>query len=214
MEFNGELEILRGLEVDYHSPIVGIIGPLVDRYPVDYVVGSVHFVDGWVIDDPETLTLDPYRDCTPEELADKYLRRLEEAAQSGLFQMMAHIDFMKKCWHAIGGKPKNWDERIRKTAKVLKDTGVTVELNTRGWVLPEVDDSYPSRDTLKILYETGVPVTIGSDAHSLDRVGDGAHHAINLLHEIGYRELTVFRKRVPTTIPIEPELLTKSEHHE
>jgi len=202
MEFNGELEILRGLEVDYHAPIVGIIGPLLDRYPVDVVLGSVHFIEGWVIEDPETLKLEPFRNCTPEELAEMYLRRVEEAAHSGMFQVMAHVDFMKKCWHAIGGKPKNWEKRIRETAKVFHDTGVTVELNTRGWVLPEINEAYPSNSFLKLLFKAGVPITVGTDAHSVERVGENIDKAIQLLYDVGYRELTIFRNRIPATIPL------------
>jgi histidinol-phosphatase (PHP family) len=202
LEFNGELEVLRGLEVGYHAPIVGVIGPIIDRYPVDYVLGAVHFVDEWVIDDPETLQLAPFRDCSAEELGEMYLRRLEEAAQSGLFQVMAHVDFMKKCWNMLGGKPKNWDTRIRQVAKIFRDTGVTVELNTRGWALPEVGNAYPSREFLEVLFEMGVPVTVGSDAHRLERVGDGIARALDVLYKVGYRELTIFRNRTPISIPL------------
>jgi histidinol-phosphatase (PHP family) len=214
MEFNGQLEVLRGLEVDYHAPILGIIGPLLERYPVDYVAGSVHFVDEWVIDDPKTLKLEPYRNCTPEDLAELYLRRLEEAAHSGLFQVMAHIDYMKKCWGVIGGKPSNWDSRIRRVAREFKDTGVTVELNTRGWVLPKVGDAYPSREFLEILHEMEVPVTIGSDAHSIERVGDGVQRAMTLLYDIGFREITVFRNRGVVRLPLTSEVFTAGKHHE
>jgi histidinol-phosphatase (PHP family) len=206
MEFNGELEVLRGLEVDYHAPIVGIIGPLIDRYPLDYVVGSVHFVDDWIIDDPETLQKEPYRSCSPEDLAEMYLRRLEGAAQCGLFQVMAHVDYMKKCWGAIGGKPRIWDTRIRDVMRIFRETGVAVELNTRGWALPEVNDSYPSRETLELLFASGIPITIGSDAHVLERVGDRVDMAAKILYEIGYRELTIFRNRVPITLPLVSEL--------
>jgi histidinol-phosphatase (PHP family) len=202
MEFNGELEVLRGLEIDYHAPIVGIIGPLLDRYPVDFVLGSVHFVDNWVIEDPETLKLEPFRNCTPEELAEIYLRRMEEAAHSGMFQVMAHVDFMKKCWNAIGRKPENWEKRIKQTAQVFKETGVTVELNTRGWVLPEISEAYPSNSFLKLQFKAGVPITVGSDAHSVERVGENVDKALKLLYNIGYREVTIFRNRIPSTIPL------------
>jgi len=213
MEFNGALEVLRGLEIDYHAPILGIIGPVLDRYPVDYVMGAVHFVDEWVIDDPETLKLEPYRRYSAEDLAEMYLRRLEEAAHSGMFQVMAHVDYMKKCWGAIGGKPSNWDARIREVARVFKDTGVTVEFNTRGWTLPAVGDAYPSREFLEALFDMGVPVTVGSDAHEVERVGDSVGRALQILWEIGYREIVVFRNRGAVHIPLTQELLTPDEHH-
>ncbi len=214
MEFEGELEVLRGLEVDYHAPVVGVIGPLLDRHRLDYVVGSVHFVDDWVIDDPDTLQSPPFKDCSPEELGDMYLRRLEEAAQSGLFQVMAHVDYIKKCWGHFGGKPKNWDQRFRKTAQVFKESGVVVELNTRGWIQPAVGDAYPSRDMLNTLFEAGVPITIGSDAHSMERVGDGVERGMGVLHEIGYRELTLFRNRVARIIPLATEPIAQGVDHD
>lgn len=214
MEFKGEMEVLRGLEVDYHAPVVGVIGPLLDRYGLDYVVGSVHFVDDWVIEDTDTLQVVPFKDCTGEELGEMYLRRLEQAAESGLFQVMAHVDFIKKCWDHFGGKPDNWDDRFVTTAKVFKEAGVAVELNTRGWVLPEVGDAYPSHEILETLFAAGVPVTIGSDAHSLERVGEGVERAMGVLHNIGYRELTVFRNRVARTIPLIAEQIAKDVDHD
>ena len=80
-------------------------------------------------------------------------------------------------------------------------------------MLPEVGDSYPSRDVLEMLYEDGVPITIGSDCHQIERVGDGVERAMKLLYDIGFRELMIFRNKVGDTVPLTQELVSARASH-
>jgi histidinol-phosphatase (PHP family) len=47
-----------------------------------------------------------------------------------------------------------------------------------------------------------VPVTLGSDAHGPEQVGRYFDEALELLHEVGYRELAVFSERQRSFIPL------------
>ena len=125
-----------------------------------------------------------------------------------------------KDWHRKG---QILGIAIHHSATANKVTGAPVgnaaaffdyHVNTRGWTQPEVGDAYPSREMLETLFAEGVPVTIGSDAHSLERVGDGVARAMGVLHDIGYRELTVFRNRAARTIPLVREKIAQGVDHD
>jgi len=114
-----------------------------------------------------------------------------EACASGLFDIIGHIDVIKK----FGYKPQESLEQYwYKTARVLKQTGTCLELNTAGRDAP-VGEFYPARRFLEICRAAGVPVTLGSDAHGPDQVGRHFAEGTALLKAAGYTELAVFTGR-------------------
>ena len=61
--------------------------------PWDYVIGSVHYVDGWGFDNPETHMYSNHDDL--EELYKRFFETVEQAIRSGLFDFVAHLDNLK-----------------------------------------------------------------------------------------------------------------------
>lgn len=203
MEFSGAAETLIGLEVDYHQGMVERYREILPRLPLDYVVGAIHTVKDWVVDLPDSISESSLLGMDAEGLYREYFTALREAARSGLFDYIAHPDFIKKALpHLNLSKPPQTERIYRETAETLAACKVGIEINTRGLILPDVGEYYPEEAFLRECARAGVPVTIGSDAHITDRVGDGVEGAVEYAYAAGYREICIWRKRELIALPI------------
>jgi len=48
-----DLYVARGLEIDFIPGREETIKEMLDQYPLDFVIGSVHYIDGWPFDHPD-----------------------------------------------------------------------------------------------------------------------------------------------------------------
>jgi histidinol-phosphatase (PHP family) len=192
-KFGNRINILFGLEVDYFSEFEKEIGQVLQRFSLDYVIGSIHFLDGWNYDTDKSR----YSEFANDYLYEWYFSELQNAVKSGLFDYMAHPDLIKK--HRI------WPETsktnlYKETAKIFADFGVAYEVNTSGRDRP-CGEFFPGSELTGELYRAGVPVTLGSDSHSAKQIGRYFTEAKALLRETGYQSVVRYKKR---KIVIEP----------
>lgn len=185
-----EIRIKLGIEADYYSPNEeDATRALLQQYPFDYVYGSVHFVDGWAIDDPRNLHR--WNEKGVDTIYEGYFRRLQQAARSGLFDIISHTDVVKK----FGHRPtKDLSPLFEETVQAYKDSDVAVEINTSGLRKP-VKEIYPSPQLLRLLKQYDVPIVFGSDAHHPQEVGKDFAHTKQVAKEFGFAELVVFERR-------------------
>src|SRR6185436_14972471 len=89
------LTIKLALEVDYIPGHEEWIRDLAARHPWDYLIGAVHYVsDSCDVDSPKKISEWKHRD--PDEVWTTYFERLTLAAESRLFEIIAHADLCKK----------------------------------------------------------------------------------------------------------------------
>ena len=90
-----QLPIRLGLECDFIPGKEGWIRELAAKAQFDYFIGAVHYITpDWDVDNP--LKLARWKDQPVEEVWTKYFKAMTQAAQSGLFDFMAHPDLVKK----------------------------------------------------------------------------------------------------------------------
>ncbi|MFZ5597833.1 MAG: histidinol-phosphatase HisJ family protein [Bacillota bacterium] len=185
-----------GVEVDYIPGREEEARRFISAHPFDYVIGSVHYLDGWGFDHP--LFVEEYRRRDIEEIYAGYFELLCQAAASGIFDIIAHPDLIKKFGHRPEKAPLHL---YRQAARVFASSGVCVEVNTAGLRVP-AGEIYPTLEFLRLCRLEGVPAVTGSDAHSPELVGNGFGAAVDLLKEAGYTGVTLFkgRKRTMTGI--------------
>lgn len=177
-----------GVEVDYLPSQTGQIRAVLENNEFDYVVGSVHFVDGWGIDDRREIHY--YDEYRLEDLYNRYFELLVQGAQSGLFDVMAHPDLIKKFFKLEPEPVHLYDPVI----KAIASAGVALEFSSAGLRKP-CRETYPSGEFLKICRRYDIPLTLGSDAHAPDQVGFGFPGLVRQLREVGYSELARFEGR-------------------
>jgi len=165
------------------------------QYPLDYVIGSVHWLGDWSIFWEER----PAGRSTAD-LYTEYLHTTQAVARSGVYDIIGHLD----CIKTVGHLPDPAiTPLLEETVKVLAETGVTVELNTSGWRKRSCNDCYPRAALLERCHHWGVPVTLSSDAHHPDQVGSAFDRAVALLKDVGYREIASYTQRRRTLIPLD-----------
>jgi len=185
-----QLEIKIALEMDYLPSQVEWVRGLIARHPWDYVIGAVHYVsDSWDLDNPKRISEWKQRD--PFAVWTAYFERLTMAAESGLFEIIAHADLCKKfCFY-----PKeDCTPLFTRFLQAVKRSGAAMELNTAG-LRKDCKEIYPSPQIVRLASEIGVPITFGSDAHAPGEVGADFSAAMALARSAGYTEACRFTGR-------------------
>lgn len=191
------VEVLFGIEIDAVPEAREHAAALLTAYPFDLVLGSVHFIDGWAFDDPDKTS--GYDDWDYNDLWERYFSDLVDAGRSGLADVMAHADLVKKFCR----RPATPVGHLyAATASALREAGVAVEVNTAGLRKP-CRELYPGPEFLVELRRAGVPVTVGSDAHAPDQVALGMNEAVEALRTAGYGSVLVFRDRIAEEVGID-----------
>lgn len=182
------LPVKVSLEVDFIPEHIESIRDVLSRYPWDYVLGSVHFLGSWGID------MDPgygWPEADVDAVYRKYFETLAAAASSGLFDVLAHPDLVKKFGHT---PTFSVQELYDDVARRVKEADVAIEISTAG-LHKTVGEMYPSEAFLRRFYEHGVPITLASDAHTPEHIGRDFDQAIALARRVGYEEIVTFNRR-------------------
>jgi len=184
--YEEKIKILLGYEVDY---IPNHIDDRVLSSDVDYLIGSVHFIDRWGFDNPEFIG--EYKSRDIDTIWIEYFSAVENMAKSGLFDIVGHFDLIKVFKYL----PKT-DIRLLaiNALKAIKKSNMTLEINSAGLRKP-IGEIYPSKYLLEEAYSLDIPITLGSDAHSVNQVGYGYDNAISLAKEIGYENANIYQGR-------------------
>lgn len=156
-----DITLLKGMEVDFFDTPRWRAGfeKAVDILKPDYIIGSAHFIHTerglWNCHDMKRASA-----SEQEQGLHTYWQNVRQAAASGYFDFMAHLDLMKK---AGLGKDEKWIAQEEKTATCLSDFNVYAEMNTScyGWA----QEAYPSFRIMQMLSKYGVSMLISDDAH-------------------------------------------------
>ena len=178
------LPVKLGLEVDYAGGWQDELDAILEPYPWDYLLGSVHWIDGLAVDSSPNAGV--WAEWPVEEVWRRYFEALAELAASGHVDVLAHPDLPK----IFGRRP----ERIEYPPLA----GVALEISTNGRYKP-VGELYPD---LELLHAAGLPVTLASDAHVPENVGRDFDLALELARAAGYETVTVFEGRTARQEPL------------
>ena len=182
------LPVKLGLEVDYVPGREDETLELLSPYPWDYLLGSVHFIDGLGVDGPPRLV----DEVGPEEAWRRYFATLAEAAQAGLFDALSHPDLVKIFGHDVGVELAA--ELHAAAADAVAQADIAVEVSTAGAYKP-TGRLYPEHGFLRACRERGVPITLASDAHLAEHVGRDLDRAVDHARTAGYETVSVFERR-------------------
>jgi histidinol-phosphatase (PHP family) len=199
-EFVREHTDLRlGIEADFVPGREDRSANLLEACPLDYAVGSVHFLRDGALDMDDYSVWDGARSV--EGVWRRYFQTIGESARSGLFDIVGHPDLVKM-WGDPRRRPEGDLRRYYEVAvEGIAEAGVAVEVSTAGLRKP-VGEIYPAPAFLEMCVQAGVPVALSSDAHRPQDVGAGYEQALELLAGLGVNELCVFEGRARRLEPI------------
>ncbi|HLN17637.1 MAG TPA: histidinol-phosphatase [Acidimicrobiales bacterium] len=192
------LPIVVGLEVDHYRGRMDKVGELLDGYPFDVLLGSVHWVGAWRFDDlGDEISMAEWSVRDIDRCWDEYTEAIEELAASGACDVLAHPDLVKAAGHRPAA-PDEWWDRL---AEAAASSGMAAEVSSAGWRKP-ADEAYPAKPLLDRFVARGVPLTTASDAHHLELVADRSAELRAMLGAAGVGELRAYRARRPHPVPV------------
>ena len=190
------LPVVIGLEVDFYRDRMDQVAALLENYPFDVLLGSVHWLGAWRFDDIDVpLQMDEWSTRQVDDCWDDYTLALEELAASAACDVLAHPDLIKVAGY-VPEAPTEWWDRMAEAAAA---SGMAAELSSAGWRKP-VGEQYPALGLMERFAARGVPFTTASDAHRQEQVADRAPALRQILQAVGVESLQGYRGRVPHTV--------------
>lgn len=182
-----KIDILLGYEVDF---IQGdYLLDDIKNANVDYLIGSVHYLDKWGFDNPEFIKEYEHRDI--DTIWQEYFDAVELMAKSGYFDIVGHLDLIKVFKFL---PTKDIKELAFNALKAIKNSGMAIEINSAGFRKP-IKEQYPSKELLQLSWDMEIPITFSSDAHSVEQIGFMYEDAKNLAKSIGYTKCAYFKNK-------------------
>ncbi|MFZ1685591.1 MAG: histidinol-phosphatase [Candidatus Zixiibacteriota bacterium] len=166
------LSVLLGLEFGWYPGCEEEALKVKRSFPFDYFLVGVH-----EIDDICYCCSDTYEKCFSrfgiEEMAEKYFAQVIDAAKSGVFNTIAHLDYYRKYGEKVYGAKVHQIHKpyLEDLFDVLKASGTGIEVNTAAR-RKGLDSYFPLVETVNLAKRAGVDVLfLGSDAHAPEQVG-------------------------------------------
>ena len=193
-------DIRVGVELGYQPQSVSKMKKLVHDYPFDFVIMSMHIIDG----------LDPYEGSffkgrTQKESYQKYFEAVLESVQTYKdYDVYGHLDYIVRYgkFDSHSYDYEDYKDIIDLILLAIIKNGKGIELNTSGLdQLP--NQTFPKLEVLKRYKELGGKIiTLGSDAHKTKDLGRHFNKAFQLLKQSGFDEIAIFKQRKPEFVKI------------
>ena len=169
-----EIVILKGVEWGWDCE-----GEMPRFTGFDYISLSVHRCDERIED-----VVKCYED---------FLRRMLECVEVAKFDVLDHFDFVRRYMPGNPPIPDHLKPMVMEILEIISEKGSAVELNTEGFSV--FGEPHPPIWMLKEMKKIDIPVTIGSDAHKLEDIGRDVNKALDLLRDLGFKEIVIFKNR-------------------
>ncbi len=183
--FPSGLKVNVGLEIGWDISLYDRLARELRELDLDFVIGSVHDIDDEPILErpygPEFFKTRPI-----EAWIDKYFKKVEEIADSQLFNVIGHFDVYKRYGRPAYGDLLTGAHRpfLDSVFERMKEGGLALEINTSG-VRHGMGEYYPSVEIINAARRAGVSISsLGSDAHSPDQLALDFESALPLIPEL------------------------------
>lgn len=216
-EKKGTIEVLTALEIDYIEDIWGWRKSGLSAYPLDYVIGSVHFINQYPNGDWFCFDGKPEAFFEGMEVIYKndfrkaitgYFSQVRSMVENDPPHIVGHIDKIKM-HNAVRPYLNETDawyvEEVDKTLRLIGKKGCILEVNTRGLYKHNPPLLYPGQRILERALKLNIPVLINSDAHHPGDIEKGFAEAAETLLSCGYKTLRILTENHWIDVPFTEE---------
>ena len=171
-KYKDKIRVLTGIEADYHPTCLDEVKEVIAGGSFDVILGSSHLnIKGFGI---------PFGNISRTDYAKLVIENYISAAESGLFDVITHLDVYRWVFTEGENYPLEDDafnvssvvHLLKKLFEIMEKKNIALEFNTAPFYKGfSHDGAYPARDILRIASDYRLKYVFGSDAHSADRVG-------------------------------------------
>lgn len=194
-EFSDRINIKIGLEMGLDIEYQDEIRDFVNAHDYDYVIGSIHVIHQTEFYEPANF----FNGKTKEEAhRDFFNATLECVKTFDCFNCLGHLDYIcrygpyedKHVEHDL------YQDIIDEILTTLIHKGKGIEVNTSGYRDLQTS-GFPNFDIVQRYYDLGGRIiTVGTDSHTSDRVGEHVEDVVREYQRIGFQDVSTFTKRV------------------
>ena len=182
------LPVKLGLEVDYVIAKENNIKEFVQDLPVDFLIGSVHYLNGWCFD-----TNPNWENRDVKEVYELYFKTLLADAKSGIFDILGHCGNIAYHKHRLSAKQE--EKLYTKFIEEVSKCNIVLEINSGGLYRP-AGVVFPNLKYLNIINECGIEITLSSDAHDPKHTGYRIKElVIPQVKKAGFKKIVTFTSR-------------------
>jgi histidinol-phosphatase (PHP family) len=194
-KYGKKINFLFGLEVTYQSTLENSIKENIEGKPYDYLIGSVHRLEGLTI--AGTSGIPFFRGKDEKTSYIMYFEEMAKLVQMNYFQIIGHFDVIKRFGVQFYGKfhAEKYKTIIKNILKKAVEQGTIIEINSSGYRQPP-EEPYPSKEILEMYRDSGgTEITIGSDAHNIKQFGMGLNNALKYAKSVFDFEIVTFKQK-------------------
>ena len=195
---DGAPRVLLGLELDWLPSRLPYMRELVAAWPFDYVLGSLHYLDGMSVGAPANWGPAVGREERFARFA-AYFYEMASMAASGVTQVASHPDFIKlrafDDFHAWLALPES-RAPLAAAMEALSRTGTAMEGSAAG-LRQGFAEPYPAPPLMRLAREAGVDICFGSDAHTPADIGRQFTELAAYARSFGFTDSVIFINRQP-----------------
>ncbi len=182
------LPVKFGLEADYVPGREEETRRVLGLFPLDYVIGSVHWLRGWGFDGSR----EQWDGRSVPAAYEEYYETLAKAAESGLFDIIGHPGNIAYFGHRPGEQLRSRLEEgfLQRVAGLP----VVLEINSGGLLRPG-QEMFPRPRMARRIAQLGIPISTGADAHRPEDVGYDFFHLYEQLADWGFTQVCGFSRR-------------------
>lgn len=163
---------------------------IIKDYEFDYIIGSVHFLNGWGYDFADIKQV--WNDFSLQDIYKWYAEEITNLAQSGLYDVLGH-PFNIRLFKNI----PEFDVKpiLEQVATVLKEANMVIDINTGTLYRYPIEEISPYPDFLQVAKKYDLPIITSSDAHKPEDCGRYIDEAIDYAKTFGYDSSIIFNNR-------------------
>lgn len=197
-KYDDAIEISLGVEITYESPFHDDIVAGLTGKGFDYIIGSIHYVDGVMLSERSSVSKYKKRDAA--DVYGAYFREMLRMLDSSLIDIVGHFDRCKRYGVEVYGpfsEDQVPDNLIEKCLRTMIDENIALEVNSSGYrQLP--NEPYPGETIIRRYLDMGGRlITTGSDAHDVSKTGSGLSEIERLLERLGIEGVSIYKNRQP-----------------
>ncbi|MEE0441000.1 MAG: histidinol-phosphatase HisJ family protein [Thomasclavelia sp.] len=193
-EYQDKIKIKWGIEIGLDLNYFQEINDLINQYPFDFVIGSIH-----VIDHTEFYYGDFFKGLTKEKAHRRFFEETLKCVKTfDCFNVLGHLDYIMRYGPYDNKKVEHtkYQDIIDEIFKTLIDKDKGIEVNTSGYAV-NGNCGFPNYNQVKRYFDLGGRIiTIGTDSHVVDRIGQHVEDVKDNLKKIGFKEVSTFTNRI------------------